>query len=39
MVTELDSLARGIQESSELLEMADEEQDAATLDEISSDTA
>ena len=39
MVTELDSLARGIQESSELLEMADEEQDAATLDEIASDTA
>jgi peptide chain release factor 2 len=39
VVTELDSLARGIQESSELLEMADEEQDAATLDEIASDTA
>jgi peptide chain release factor 2 len=39
VVTELDSLARGIEESSELLEMADEEQDAATLDEIASDTA
>ena len=39
MVTELDSLARGIRESSELLEMADEEEDAATLDEIASDTA
>ncbi len=39
MVADLDSLARGIQESSELLEMADEEQDEATLDEIASDTA
>jgi peptide chain release factor 2 len=39
VVTELDSLARGIEESSELLEMADEEQDAATFDEIASDTA
>jgi peptide chain release factor 2 len=39
VVTELDSLARGIEESSELLEMADEEQDAVTLDEIASDTA
>jgi peptide chain release factor 2 len=39
VVTELDSLARGIRESSELLEMADEEEDAATLDEIASDTA
>ncbi len=39
MVTELDALGRGIQECTELLEMADEEEDADTLGEIAGDAA
>ena len=39
MVTELDALGRGIQECTELLEMADEEEDADTLSEIAGDAA
>jgi peptide chain release factor 2 len=39
VVTELDALGRGIQECTELLEMADEEEDADTLGEIAGDAA
>ena len=37
MVTELDALARGVDDSAQLLEMAAEEQDSGTLEEIEAD--
>ena len=37
VVTELDALARGVDDSAQLLEMAAEEQDSGTLEEIEAD--